>query len=76
MTEPTRDDRVDYLDAMARKLGDPDAYVRFLEEKLARAAERSAERAPLESGVRPIEDAQPEQSSTGTHVPLSADGAS
>ncbi|MBX3270745.1 MAG: hypothetical protein KF729_10810 [Sandaracinaceae bacterium] len=76
MTEPTRDDR-DYLDAIARKLGDPDAYVRFLEEKLARAAVRAAaEPSPIESGVRPIEDAQPEQSSTGTHVPLSADGAS
>ncbi len=48
MTEPEREDRLDYLEAMAKRLHDPDAYLRFLETKLDRDA------VPLDSGVRPI----------------------
>lgn len=53
MTEPEREDRLDYLEAMAKRLQDPDAYLRFLETKLDREA-APLEAVPYESGVRPI----------------------
>jgi hypothetical protein len=51
--------RDDYLDAIAAKLEDPDAYVRYLADKLAREEQPGAPerrpRRPRRSGVLPVE---------------------
>lgn len=50
--EPTQNDPRSYLDGIAEKLDDREAYLRFLESKLERSEEAPAK--ALESGVRPL----------------------
>lgn len=50
MAAPQNDRERAYLDALARQLEDPDAYLRFLAAKLDRQGE------VVESGVRPVDE--------------------
>jgi len=54
--EPTKTDPSAYLDDIAEKLDDRDAYLRFLEAKLR---DSEPPEAALESGVRPVRTGEP-----------------